>query len=115
MQWHRGFDSLTELQEQPEEVSNKSIAQEVNLSKASLNYWIENLSIFICVVKPLGDQKLQKDVPSTDGMKITLETSELMKLRLDQNLAQKHIDELTSHLENRNFPGFAELIMKESN
>jgi diphosphomevalonate decarboxylase len=73
------------------------------------------LSIFICVVKPLGDQKLQKDVPSTDGMKITLETSELMKLRLDENLAQKHIDELTSHLDNRNFPGFAELTMKESN
>jgi len=31
---------------------------------------------------------LQKDVPSTDGMKISLETSGLMKLRLKENVSQ---------------------------
>ena len=54
-------------------------------------------------------------MPSTDGMKISLNTSELMKLRLKENVPQTHIDELTNHLEAKNFKGFAELTMRESN
>ena len=92
VQWHRGFDYVSELESTPETVSNRSIATKVQLSEESLNFWLDNLQIFICVVKPQEHQNLQKDVPSTDGMKITLETSELMKLRLAENLVQKHID-----------------------
>ena len=46
-------------------------------------------------------------------MKITLETSELMKIRLSENLPQKHIDHLKEVLESRDFSAFAEITMRE--
>ena len=55
VQWHRGFDNLSELEEDLEAVSQRSIASAVSLSSDSLDFWLENLRIFICVVKPLGD------------------------------------------------------------
>lgn len=48
-------------------------------------------------------------------MKISLDTSELMKLRLAENVPQKHIDQLTSVLEAKDFNAFAEITMRESN
>jgi mevalonate pyrophosphate decarboxylase len=73
-------------------VSDRSIAVKVPISAESLQWWLDNLQIFICVVKPQGSASLQKDVPSTDGMKISLETSGLMKLRLKENVSQQNID-----------------------
>jgi hypothetical protein len=50
------------------------------------------LVIKICIVKPENEEKgYVKDVPSTDGMKYSLETSELMKMKLEANLSDKHI------------------------
>jgi diphosphomevalonate decarboxylase len=48
-------------------------------------------------------------------MKITLQTSELMRLRTEANTTQKHIDQLIGYLEGRDFNSFAELTMRESN
>jgi diphosphomevalonate decarboxylase len=115
VQWHRGFDHIDEVKSTPDAVSNRSIATKVDISQESLNFWLSNLQIFICVVKPKDHESLQKDVPSTDGMKISLETSELMALRLADNVPQRHINELTGFLEERNFSKFAELTMRESN
>jgi mevalonate pyrophosphate decarboxylase len=52
VQWHRGFEALTELETHPTQVSEHSIAKPVPLSEASLDWWLENLRILICVVKP---------------------------------------------------------------
>jgi mevalonate pyrophosphate decarboxylase len=57
-----------------------------------MNYWLENMRIVICVVKPEKDKDFTKDVPSTEGMKLTIKTSELMRARLEKNLPQVHID-----------------------
>ena len=38
-----------------------------------MDYWFENLRIVICVVKPLGEgETFTKEVPSTDGMKLSV-------------------------------------------
>jgi diphosphomevalonate decarboxylase len=50
----------------------------VKIELQSLQYWIDNLSILVCVVKPEGDQDRVKEVPSTEGMALSLKTSELM-------------------------------------
>ena len=47
--------------------------------------------IFICVVKPEEGKNEFKDVPSTDGMRLSYENSELLKLRLENDLPGKHI------------------------
>ena len=54
-------------------------------------------------------------MPSTEGMKFSLQTSELMKMKLEANLSQIHINQLSEALESRNFDKFAEITMKESN
>ncbi len=46
----------------------------------------------ICVVEPDHGQNQVKDVPSTDGMQLSMETSELLKLRLENDLPIKHIN-----------------------
>ena len=48
-------------------------------------------------------------------MKISLETSGLMKLRLKENVSQHNIDGMYQALDALNFPAFAEITMKESN
>lgn len=58
---------------------------------------------------------MEKDVPSTEGQKRTLETSEMMQLRLKENISQKNIDSLKIALQNRDFQIFSEITMKESN
>ena len=48
-------------------------------------------------------------------MRISLETSDLMHLKLKEKVSETRITELTKHLEDRDFGAFAELTMKESN
>ncbi|CDW88718.1 diphosphomevalonate decarboxylase [Stylonychia lemnae] len=116
VQWHCGFSSRDQLDSlSKEELSRKSIAKQIDISSESMNYWLDNLQIAICCVKPEKDQGLTKEIPSTDGMKITIDTSELMRARLDCNLPQKHIEQLTMTLENRDFNSFAEITIKETN
>jgi diphosphomevalonate decarboxylase len=52
VEWQRGFADIAELTSNIEQVSNSSVAVPVSLSEKSLNYWLENLQIFICVVRP---------------------------------------------------------------
>lgn len=61
-----------------EKCSHKSIATPVELEEDVLQYWIDNLQIFVCVVRPEEGQSGVKDVPSTKGMDLSLDTSELM-------------------------------------
>ena len=48
-------------------------------------------------------------------MKLSLETSELLKLRLEDDLPQKHIAELKKAFEEKDFNTFARVTMRESN
>ena len=48
-------------------------------------------------------------------MKISLETSGLMKLRLKENVSQYNIDGMKTALESKDFKAFSEITMKESN
>lgn len=65
--------------------------------------WINELRIIICVVKPEKDKQLKKEVPSTDGMKLSLKTSELMRLRLESKLPQTNIDKIIKAFESHDF------------
>jgi diphosphomevalonate decarboxylase len=46
---------------------------------------------------------------------LSIKTSELLKLKLDADLPQKHIDSLHKALVKRDFEQFAEIVTKESN
>ena len=70
VEWHRGFEAESELEEDVEGVSRRAIAKKVEFDE--LDYWIENLKIFICVVQPEEGQNEFKDIPSTEGMKLSL-------------------------------------------
>jgi hypothetical protein len=48
--------------------------------------------MLICVVKPDANYNEVKDVPSTDGMELSMQTSELLKLRIQNDLPSKHIE-----------------------
>jgi len=48
-------------------------------------------------------------------MKITLATSDLMRLKLQDSLSEKRLSLLTQALESRDFEAFAELTIRESN
>ena len=113
VEWHRGFESKSELEEDVEGVSRRAIAKKVEFDE--LNYWIENLKIFICVVKPEDGQNEFKDIPSTEGMKRSLATSDLLKLRLENDLPGKHIVELKQALKDKDFNAFSTITMRESN
>ena len=54
VEWQRGFKELSELTSELDAVSDRSIAVKVPISEASLQWWLDNLQIFICVVKPQG-------------------------------------------------------------
>ena len=73
-------------------MSQLAIANKIDFEE--LQWWIDNMVIFICVVKPEEGQNEFKDVPSTDGMRLSYENSELLKLRLENDLPAKHIAEL---------------------
>ena len=93
VEWERGWRELEELDSRIEEVSKASVAKQWFLEQPDvLDYWHANLQLLICVVKPDEGQSTVKEVSSTEGMQISLKTSELLKLKLDAGLSQKHID-----------------------
>ena len=94
-------------------MSRQAIAKKIEFDE--LNFWIENLVIFICVVKPEEGQNEFKDIPSTDGMKLSLKTSELLKHRLENDLPAKHIVELKTAFREKDFNTFSRVTMQESN
>ena len=71
------------------------------------NYWDLGIKLIIL------NQK-EKDVSSSLGMKITKETSELFKYRIN-NIVEKHLLSLKNYLEKKDFNGLAEIIIKDSN
>ena len=64
---------------------------------------------------PDSGQNEVKDVPSTDGMQLSMETSELLKLRLENQLPEKHISKIKESLIQKDFHKFSEVVMRESN
>ncbi|GBP29502.1 Diphosphomevalonate decarboxylase [Eumeta japonica] len=72
------------------------------------SHWPE-MRVLILVV---ADHK--KKTSSTDGMKISVQTSELLKHRV-QHIVPKRIDEIIDAIYDKNFSKFAEITMKDSN
>ena len=101
VQWRRGFEEQSELKNQLQEVSKRAVASKVEIK--NLPFWFNNLRILICVVKPDAGQNIFKDVPSTSGMKLSLQTSELLRLRLRENLASQHIEKLKEAMAAKDF------------
>uniref|UniRef100_A0A0K0EPK2 Diphosphomevalonate decarboxylase n=1 Tax=Strongyloides stercoralis TaxID=6248 RepID=A0A0K0EPK2_STRER len=72
------------------------------------NYW-PNLRAIIVIV-----ESTEKEISSSNGMKKTVETSELYKYRI-MNCVQKHVEELIEGYKERDFQKFGEIVMKDSN
>ena len=70
-------------------------------------YW--DLGIKLIIVS----QK-EKDISSSLGMKITKETSKLFEYRINI-VVNEHLSQLKKYLENKDFNGLAEIIIKDSN
>lgn len=82
VKWNKGWNTeqRKSVEEGDEEVlntvSSRSIAQQVILEDpTSLDFWLDNLSIQVCVVKPEEDQFETKKISSTKGMQLTMQTS----------------------------------------
>ncbi|XP_066922255.1 diphosphomevalonate decarboxylase-like [Clytia hemisphaerica] len=75
---------------------------------ATENHW-EDLKCVILVVS-----NKQKSVPSTQGMRNSVETSELLKLRV-QNIVEPRLAAMEQAIKDKNFENFAALTMKDSN
>ena len=71
------------------------------------NYW--DLGVKLIIV----NQK-EKDISSSLGMKITKETSELFKYRIE-HVVNEHLIKLKQSLEKKDFNSFAEIVIKDSN
>ena len=71
------------------------------------DYW--DLGVKLIIV----NQK-EKDVSSSIGMKITKETSELFKYRIN-HVVKNNIEKLKKSLEEKDFSNLAEVIIKDSN
>jgi diphosphomevalonate decarboxylase len=113
VEWEKGFSHVDEIINEPEGVSKRAIAKKVCFD--SLDFWVQNLRVLICVVKPDIGQNAFKDIPSTDGMKLSLKTSEMLRLRLENDLPGKHIMQLKTAMEEKDFHTFSEVTMRESN
>ncbi|XP_049876139.1 diphosphomevalonate decarboxylase [Pectinophora gossypiella] len=72
------------------------------------SHWPEMRALILVV----GDTK--KKVSSTKGMKISVETSDLLKYRVE-HCVPKRTEEICKAIKERNFEKFAEITMKESN
>jgi len=82
------------LKDDAQNVSRKSVAKEwftAEEDQGFKDFWFENLRLLICVVEPEAGQSSVKDIPSTKGMQLSLQTSELLQLRLENDLPGKHI------------------------
>ena len=82
---------------------NTSCAQELYKN----DYW--DLGVKLIIV----NQK-EKDISSSIGMKITKETSELFKYRIN-HVVNNNIEKLKKSLEEKDFNNFAEVVIKDSN
>ena len=82
---------------------NMSCAQQLYKN----DYW--DLGVKLIIV----NQK-EKDISSSIGMKITKETSELFKYRINQ-VVKNNIEKLKKSLEEKDFNNFAEVVIKDSN
>ena len=71
------------------------------------DYW--DLGVKLIIV----NQK-EKDISSSIGMKITKETSDLFKYRINY-IVNNNIEKIKKFLEEKDFNNFAEVIMKDSN
>ena len=71
------------------------------------SYW--DLGVKLIIV----NQK-EKDISSSEGMKITKETSELFKYRIN-HIVNKHLEILKKSLNEKDFNTFAEIVIKDSN
>ena len=79
------------------------------------NFWLDNLAIIICVVRPEGGQSTVKETPSTEGMELSLKTSELLKGRLAQGVPDRSIERVIAAMNHKSFSDLAKVIMQESN
>ena len=50
VEWQRGHDAESELESSLEKVSQRAVAEKVEFPQ--LQYWLDNLRILICIVKP---------------------------------------------------------------
>ena len=87
------------------EKGNKDNSMAVQLYEK--NYW--DLGIKLIIVS----QK-EKDVSSSLGMKITKETSELFKYRINY-IVKQNLENIKKCLKEKDFNNFAEIIIKDSN
>ena len=87
------------------EKGNKDDSMAVQLYEK--NYW--DLGIRLIIVS----QK-EKDVSSSLGMKITKETSELFKYRINY-IVKQNLENIKKCLKEKDFNNFAEIIIKDSN
>ena len=71
------------------------------------NYW--DLGVKLIIVN-----QNEKDISSSIGMKITKETSELFKYRIN-NIVDQHLLKLKKSLKDKDFNSLAEIIIKDSN
>ncbi|XP_063386949.1 diphosphomevalonate decarboxylase [Cydia fagiglandana] len=94
VQWHAGTDPT----------GKDSIATQI----AEASHWPEMRALILVV----GDSA--KKTSSTKGMKITAETSELLKHRIDYCVPQRTTN-IIQAIKEKNFPKFAEITMKDSN
>jgi diphosphomevalonate decarboxylase len=90
--------------EKHNEQRNNSIAVQI----VDENYW-PDMNILLLTVS-----EKKKDTSSTDGMKTSKETSELLKCRLDSVLP-KRLPEMRQAIKERNFDKVCELTIKDSN
>lgn len=84
--------------------SKDSVAEQI----VSEDHW-SDLRCLILVVS-----NKQKSVPSTEGMRRSAETSELLKMRVD-NIVDVRIKEMEDAIIQKDFKKFAKLTMKDSN
>ena len=82
---------------------NMSYAQQLYKN----DYW--DLGVKLIIV----NQK-EKDISSSVGMKITKETSEFFKYRIN-HVVKNNIEKLKKSLEEKDFNNFAEVVIKDSN
>lgn len=92
------------LEKNEEKYSNESIA--IQLFKS--NHWPE-LNVLVLV---LNDK--QKETSSTDGMKNSVQTSELLIERM-KIVELKRLNKLVESINEKNFHLFAQIIMQDSN
>lgn len=87
VEWNRGFDGDLESYKElcHDKVSEQSIATRFEFEQEQ--FWLDNLRILICIVKPEDGQAEVKDIPSTHGMNLSKMTSDLFKYRCENNTA----------------------------